>query len=175
MRTDLSGNPPFRELLRRVREVALGAYAHQDIPVERLVEELRPERDQGYQPLFNVSFNLLNTPKKSLELPGVVLSLIPVGRPAARFDLTLLGEEAEEGLRLTWEYRTALFSGERVRQMHEHFEALLRGIVAEPQARLRNLEMMTAGEKERLAAEQKMLETVRFTGRKNLRRKITYT
>jgi amino acid adenylation domain-containing protein len=175
MRTDLSGNPPFRELLRRVRDVALGAYAHQDIPVERLVEELRPERDQGYQPLFNVSFNLLNTPKKSLELPGVVLSLIPVGRPAARFDLTLLGEEAEEGLRLTWEYRTALFSGERVRQMHEHFEALLRGIVAEPQARLRNLEMMTAGEKERLAAEQKMLETVRFTGRKNLRRKITYT
>ncbi len=175
MRTDLSGNPPFRELLKRVREVALGAYAHQDIPIERLVEELRPERDNAYQPLFNVSFNFLNAPKKSLELPDVVLSLIPLPRPAARFDLTLLGEETGDGLQLTWEYRTALFSGERVRQMHEHFEALLRSIVAEPQARLRNLEMMTAEEKEGSIVEQKTLETVKFTERKNFRRKITHT
>jgi acyl carrier protein len=175
VRTDLAGNPPFDELLRRVREVTLEAYARQDMPIERIVEELQPERNSSYQPLFNVSFNLINTPKKTLELPGVVLNAMPVSHNAARFDLTLLAEEADGTLRLTWEYKTDIFDAERIKRMHEHYEALLVSIVAEPHARLTTLGMTTEDEKQQLIVEQQKLETVVFKKRKGLRRKITYT
>src|SRR2546425_12822323 len=98
MRTDLSGNPSFPELLRRVREVALQAYAHQDLPFEKLVEELRPERDRSHSPLFQVMFILQNAPREPFELPGLTVSPLTVDSGTAKFDLTLSLTEGADGL-----------------------------------------------------------------------------
>ena len=89
LRTDLSGNPTFRELLSRVREVTLGAYAHQDLPFEKLVEELQPQRDLSHNPLFQVMFALQNTPRSDMKLHGLTLSSFQVDNGTSRFDLTL--------------------------------------------------------------------------------------
>jgi aspartate racemase len=89
LRTSLHGNPSFRELLGRVREVALGAYAHQDLPFEKLVEELQPERRLNHSPLFQVMFALQSVPRYSLELSGLSLQTLAVDNGTAKFDLTL--------------------------------------------------------------------------------------
>src|SRR5215211_6838524 len=102
LRTDLSGDPTFKELLGRVREVALGAYAHQDLPFERLVEELQPERDLSRTPLFQVFFNMVNVPSSRIELPGLTIETIQrsseLDEPASKFDITLYAREREEGI-----------------------------------------------------------------------------
>ena len=98
MRTDLSGNPTFRELSRRVREVCLGAYAHQDLPFERLVEELHLERNLGRNPLFQVMFVLQNASMQTIVLPGLTLSPVEVDNGTAHFDLTLHIADTEQGL-----------------------------------------------------------------------------
>src|SRR6185503_9960195 len=89
LRTDLSGDPTFRELVGRVKEVALGGYLHQDVPFEKLVEELQPERHTSHSPLYQVMFELQNAPMGGLELPGLGLELVPADNEAAKFDLTL--------------------------------------------------------------------------------------
>jgi non-ribosomal peptide synthetase component F len=89
LRTDLSGDPTFRELVGLVREVALGAYLHQDVPFEKLVEELQPERLTSHSPLYQVMFELQNAPLGGLELPGVSLELMAAENATAKFDLTL--------------------------------------------------------------------------------------
>ncbi|OLC94176.1 MAG: hypothetical protein AUH86_15135 [Acidobacteria bacterium 13_1_40CM_4_58_4] len=96
MRTNLSGNPTFRELLRRVQDTALGAYAHQDLPFEKLVEELKPQRDPSHTPVFQVMFSLENAPIQPLELPGVAPSRLECHEGAAKFDLSLFMEETGE-------------------------------------------------------------------------------
>ncbi len=98
MRTDLSGNPTFRELSRRVREVCLGAYAHQDLPFERLVEELHLERNLGRNPLFQVMFVLQNASLQTIGLPGLTLSPVEIDSGTAHFDLTLHIADTEQGL-----------------------------------------------------------------------------
>src|SRR5205814_2303115 len=106
LRTDLSGNPSFREVLGRVREVCLGAYAHQDLPFEKLVEELQPQRDLSYTPLFQVMFALQNAPREALQLSGLTLSSLEVENQTAKFDLTLFIWEEGEGLSGALEYNT---------------------------------------------------------------------
>ncbi|HEX7317724.1 MAG TPA: amino acid adenylation domain-containing protein [Pyrinomonadaceae bacterium] len=146
LRTDFAGDPTFRELLGRVREVALGAYAHQDLPFEKLVEELQPERSLSHTPLFQVVFVLQNAPLGSLELPG--LKLTPVGgdNGTAKFDLTLTLEESGRGLVGGIEYNTDLFDAETAGRMLRHYENLLRGAVAAPERRVSELPLLTESE-----------------------------
>jgi amino acid adenylation domain-containing protein len=146
MRTDLSGNPGFRELLKRVREVTLGAYAHQDTPFEKLVEVLQPERSLSHTPLFQVWFVLQNAPIGELKLPDITLSQIEIGNGTAKFDLSLSLTEGPDGLKGIMEYDTALFDAETIALMIGHLEALLREVVKNPDSRL--LEIPLQGEAE---------------------------
>jgi aspartate racemase len=153
LRTGLSGNPAFRELLERVREVALGAYAHQDMPFEKLVEELQPERDLSHHPLFQVMFIFQNTPRQTLELPGLVVDHLEVDNGTAKFDLTLSMVEDAEGLKGTFEYNTDLFDEATVTRMADHFQVLLEGVVADPDQRLSGLPLLTDVERHQLLVE----------------------
>jgi amino acid adenylation domain-containing protein len=153
LRTDLSGNPTFRELLGRVREIALGAYDHQDLPFERLVEALQPERNLSHAPLFQVMLVLQNAPQPPLELPGLTLSQMEIERGTAKFDLTLSVEETGQGLTGKLEYNTDLFEPTIIARMVGHFQTLLAGIVAGPEQYLSELPLLTAAERQRLLVE----------------------
>jgi amino acid adenylation domain-containing protein len=127
LRTDLSGEPTFRELLRRVRETTLEAYAHQDLPFERILEELAPERSLSHSPLFQVMLNLSNFAEGDVSLPG--LEVQPIGGAgdiASKFDLTLYAGESPDGIVLHLVYNTALFDAPRVRSMLEQMTGVLR-------------------------------------------------
>ncbi|HEY9877512.1 MAG TPA: amino acid adenylation domain-containing protein [Leptolyngbyaceae cyanobacterium] len=159
LRTYLSGNPSFQELLGRVREVALGAYAHQDLPFEKLVEELQPERDRSRTPLFQVMFVLQNTPTSALELPGLTVNSLNIDSKTAKFDLTLFMIEAAQGLRASLEYNTDLFNAATITRMLGNFQTLLEGIVANPQQRLSDLPLLTAAEQHQLLVEWNNTQT----------------
>jgi len=153
LRTDLSSNPSFRELLKRVQEVTLGAYAHQDLPFEKLVEELQIARDLSYPPLFQVMFILqnFNFPKTNLELPGLTLSpLERVETKTAQFDLTLDLVETKSGLTGRLEYNSDLFEAATIARMVGHFQTLLEGIVANPDQHLCDLPLLSAAEQHQL-------------------------
>ncbi|MBW4637350.1 MAG: amino acid adenylation domain-containing protein [Gloeocapsa sp. UFS-A4-WI-NPMV-4B04] len=167
LRTDLSGNPTFRELLLRVREVAVGAYAHQDVPFEKLVEELHPERQGSRNPLFQVVFALQNAPMEQLSLPGLNLSSFKLETTTARFDLELYlwecadnfrnlwgdGWQQSEGLRGVLVYNTDLFEQKAIALMLQHFQTLLAGAVANPDTRLADLPLLSAAEQHQLLVE----------------------
>ncbi|MCP4662547.1 MAG: AMP-binding protein, partial [bacterium] len=153
LRTDLSGAPTFRELEARVREMALGAYAHQDLPFEQLVEVLQPQRDLSSTPLFQVMFILQNAPREAGETSGFAMSPIPTGGTTAKFDLTLSLQDSDAGLRGALEYCTDLFDPTTIARLLAHFEGLLQGIVDDPQKRLSELPRMTAGERHQLLVE----------------------
>lgn len=153
MRSHLSGNPSFRTLLRRVREVVLKAYAHQDVPFEKLVDELKLERDLGRNPLFQVAFVLQNATNQSLELPGLTLSSLEIHTGTAKFDLTLYMEDSEQGLIAALEYSTELFNAATIGRMLEHFQTLLEGIVADPDRSLSDLPLLTESERQQLLVE----------------------
>ncbi|MFN6484869.1 MULTISPECIES: non-ribosomal peptide synthetase [unclassified Nostoc] len=150
LRTDLSSNPSFKELLRRVREVTLDAYAHQDLPFEQLVEELQPERDLSHTPLFQVMLILQNAPMEVLKLPGVILSPMEVETETAMFDITLFLTETEQGLMGVFEYNSDLFDAATISRMQGHFQILLEGIVANPDRHLSDLPILTATEQQQL-------------------------
>ncbi len=145
LRTDLSGNPSFVELLKRVRATTLDAYVHQDVPFELLVDALRVERSLKQSPLFLVKLVLQNTPQPALELPGLTLHPVEVDYISAKFDLTLLLTETPEGIKGNFEYNTDLFTAATVNRLGKHFAELLRLAVAQPEMRLETL-------KERLIA-----------------------
>jgi amino acid adenylation domain-containing protein len=153
LRTDLSGSPTFRELLGRVRETSLGAYAHKDAPFEKLVEELNPQRSLSYTPLFQVMFLLQKEPLRKLVLPGLELEALPVDEGTAKCDVTLCVTEITEGLTTAIEYNTDLFEPETIDRMLEHYEVLLEGIISNPAQRICDLPMLTAGERYRLLVE----------------------
>ncbi|TBR57013.1 hypothetical protein B4U84_26650, partial [Westiellopsis prolifica IICB1] len=153
LRTNFAGNPTFSELLKRVREVSLGAYAHQDLPFELLVEELQPERDLSHTPLFQLMFVLQNTPMSALELPDLTLSLLEDTRNTAKFDLSLYMINTQEGLVGTLEYNTDLFEKSSIQRMVKHLQTLLEGIVANPQQRLSELPLLTKIEQSQLIVE----------------------
>ncbi len=147
MRADLSGEPSFRELLRRVREVALGAYAHQDVPFERLVQQLRPERDMSLAPLFRVLFALQNAPTGKLELSNLSLTPVETGRAIAKFDLFMAMSDDEQGLGAALEYNTDLYEGKTINRLLEHFRALLESIASGPARPLSALTLLTKTER----------------------------
>ena len=150
LRTDLSGNPTYRELLGRVRETALGAYAHQDLPFERLVETLQPERTLSHQPIFQVMFALHTTPGETPALPELALSPVEVESGIAQFELSLFLEENERGLRASWEYNTDLFDETTITRMMGHWQTLLSSIIANPEQRLAELPLLTDAERQQM-------------------------
>ncbi|MCL6753065.1 amino acid adenylation domain-containing protein [Nostoc sp. CCCryo 231-06] len=153
LRTNLAGNPSFQELLKRVREVALGAYAHQDLPFELLVEQLQPQRDLSHTPLFQVMFVLQNAPISALEFPGLTLSRLESSSDSAKFDLTLFMTEIESGLVGSLEYNTDLFEENTICRMAGHLQILLEAIVANPQQRLSELGLLSESERHQLLVE----------------------
>jgi amino acid adenylation domain-containing protein len=153
LRTDLSGDPTFRELLARVREVTLGAYAHQDLPFEKLVEELQPERDTSRTPLFQVMFSLQNAPMPPMKMGGVEVSLSDDATTVSPFDLSFDVTERADGLLCGLEYNTDLFDGATVRRMLSHFAVLLDAAVAEPATRISALPLLTGEERHQLIVE----------------------
>ncbi|MEU4503562.1 amino acid adenylation domain-containing protein [Streptomyces sp. NPDC024089] len=155
LRTDLSGDPAFTELLDRVKDTALGAYDHQDLPFERLVEELAPDRDPSRNPLFQTMFVLQNTPDEhGWSLPGLDVEPFTVTLPDAKFDLTLMmSEDADGGLRGALEYRTDLFERDTVARLAGHLGTLLETVAREPAARLSRLCLLTAEEGRRTVVE----------------------
>jgi amino acid adenylation domain-containing protein len=153
MRVDLSGDPSFVELLRRVRARALGAQANQDLPFERLVEELRPERDMSRGPLFQAMFILQNAPSRALGLAGLRIDAFAMESGTAKFDLTLQASESEDGLLFSLEYATALFDAATIERMARRFQLLLEGIAAAPERRLSELPLLPEDELRRLLVE----------------------
>jgi amino acid adenylation domain-containing protein/non-ribosomal peptide synthase protein (TIGR01720 family) len=154
LRTDLSGDPSFREVLRRVREVTLGAYDHQEVPFESLVEALQPERSLGHNPLFQAFFALPDVPGGGeAGLAGLTLRPVRVEVPTAKFDLSLFMSRGADGLFGLFEYATDLFDAATVRRMAGHLESLLTSIADDPARPLSTLPLATAGEREALVAE----------------------
>ncbi len=153
LRTDLSGDPSLRELLARVREVTLGAYEHQDVPFEKLVEELQPERTLSHAPLFQVMFSLQDTRSKVLNLHELSLGSVSIDTGTSKFDLTLLMSEGAEGLNGRLEYNIDLFDEATITRMLTHFEVLLKGIAIDPNQRLSQLPLLTVAEQRQLLVE----------------------
>ncbi|HIE01584.1 MAG TPA: amino acid adenylation domain-containing protein, partial [Thiotrichaceae bacterium] len=153
LRLDLSGNPHFDELLRRVRRVALDAYAHQDIPFEQLVEELQPERNLSHNPLFQVMLVFQNTPtSKTLSLRDLTVTLLENDNLTTKFDLNFHWSESPQGLVGTLYYNTDLFNQATITRMLGHFQTLLENIVTAPEKRLSTLRILTAMERRHLSA-----------------------
>jgi surfactin family lipopeptide synthetase A len=152
MRTDLSGDPTFRQLLRRLKETTVGAYAHQDLPFEKLVEVLNPERDASHSPMFQVMLSMLDTPKQPVSLPNLQHQRNFVDSGTSKFDLTLNVIE-EQGLSFICEYNTDLFNRDRIERLLGHLQVLLEGIVADPDRHLSELQLLTAEERHRLLIE----------------------
>jgi amino acid adenylation domain-containing protein len=153
MRGDLSGNPTFRELLGRTREVALGAYAHQDLPFEKLVEILQPDRDASRPPLFQVMLVLHNTPVEAVHLSGLECTPMAIDIAMSKFDLTLYVREDGSALKTTVEYSTDLFDEKTVRRMMGHYQKLLEGIVTNPDQHLADLSMLAESERRQIVDE----------------------
>jgi amino acid adenylation domain-containing protein len=153
LRTRLSGEPTFRELLKRVREAALGAYEHQDMPFEKLVEELQPERSLSHSPLFQVMLDLQNAPMQALELQGLKLTPLEFDSQTAKFDLSLTMGEAETGLSGLLEYNTDLFDAATIKRMLKNFQTLLSSIAANADAPLSRLPLLAEAEKRQLLVE----------------------
>jgi amino acid adenylation domain-containing protein len=147
IRTDLSGQPSFRALLGRVRETALGAYQHQDIPFEKLVEELAPERSMSHTPLFQAMLILQNNARDALRLGSVEAEAIVPADAPAQFDLTLTLGEVEGGIQGTLSYRAELFDAGTAERMMAHFRALLEGVLAAPDAPVGRVPFLGADER----------------------------
>jgi amino acid adenylation domain-containing protein len=151
-RTDAAGDPPFRTLLARVRDAFVASIPHQEIPFERLVEALQPQRDMSRAPVFQIQLSLQNTPSQRLELPGLTLTQLEVHNRTTKFDFTVFLFDLPEGLRTTLEYNTDLFDEATIDRLLGHWQTLLAGVVADPSRTLSDLPMLAAAEREQLLA-----------------------
>ncbi|HET9229073.1 MAG TPA: condensation domain-containing protein, partial [Thermoanaerobaculia bacterium] len=142
LRTEMPDDPTFHELLMRVKDVVLGAYQYQAIPFERLLEELQPERQLSRTPIFQVLFNYVSLSDLSLDLPGIQAEGVRLGQPASKFDFTLYVTEAES-LQFNLVYNADLFDRERMEEMLRQLEHLLKQAVANPEARIRSLSLVS--------------------------------
>jgi amino acid adenylation domain-containing protein len=150
LRTPLEGSPSFRELVGRVREVTLGAYAHQDVPFEKVVEELRPSRSLSHTAIFQVLFQLQNQVWADLAFPGVQVSALPAVADTAKFDLSLAMAESDEGLRVWLAYNTDLFDASTAGRLLDHFRVLLQAAAARPGDAAARLPLLSPEERARL-------------------------
>ena len=154
LRTDLSGDPSFCELLKRIRETTLGAYAHQDLPFELLVQELQPERNLSSTPLIQVMFILHNAPIPTLEMSGLALTPLEMtDQRNVMFDLTVHITETESGLEGSLDYNTDLFEPATIERMVGHLERLLEAVAANPQQKRSQLPLLTEPERQQLLFE----------------------
>ncbi|HEY9500237.1 MAG TPA: condensation domain-containing protein, partial [Pyrinomonadaceae bacterium] len=153
LRANFSGNPTFRALLDQVKETALGAYAHQDLPFEKLVEELQPERDLGRNPLFQVMFQFQNTRPPDPNLNGLSTTRVSIPTETAKFDLMLLVREQDDALLSLLEYNADLFDGETIERMLGTYATLLESIVANPNAHVADLPLMTMAQRKQVLIE----------------------
>jgi non-ribosomal peptide synthetase component F/acyl carrier protein len=171
LRVDLSAVATFRDLLRKVREVALGAYVHQELPFDKLVQELQPARQGTHTPIFQVAFGLRNVPADDVPLQGLSLRPQMAEETAVRFDLTLWMSEGPSGLSAVWRYRSDLFTPATIARMNEHLQNLLESAVANPEADLADLEMRSGAERERLRLEEEAAEEASYRRFKSFARK----
>ncbi|HKN83271.1 MAG TPA: amino acid adenylation domain-containing protein [Pyrinomonadaceae bacterium] len=153
LRTRLSDAMTFRELLRQVRDTALEAYEHQDLPFEKLVEELQPERTLSHTPLFQVMFQLLHAETETLNLSSLSMSQLEVEIQRAKFDLTLSLSESEDGLVATWNYNTDLFDAATIGRMAGPFERLLHAVISNPDKQVSSLQMLSEAERDKVLFE----------------------
>ncbi|MBD1896805.1 non-ribosomal peptide synthetase [Coleofasciculus sp. FACHB-129] len=175
LRTDLSGNPSFRELLARVRKVTLGAYAHQDLPFEKLVEALQPNRKQSEFPLFKVWFALENAPIPDVKLPDLTLGPVEFYSGIARYDLRLGLTETPTGLKGSFEYKAELFDAATIARIVGHLEAIVRQVVAQPEIKLEQLAaIITQAEQQQQIAQEKELAQTSLQKLKQVKRKALH-
>jgi len=153
LRADLSGDPSFRELVDRVRITAVEAYEHQNVPFEKLVDELRPERDLASNPLFQVMFALQNVPRHADQVPNLALRRFKIETGHAKLDLFLSAEETASGLRLQAEYNTDLFEAGTIRRMLGHFKNFLEAAIADPDRAVSLLPLLDSAETHRVLVE----------------------
>jgi len=171
LRVNLSGIFTFRALLELVRSVCLGAYTHQELPFEKLVEALQPNRDLSRQPLFQVVLNFMQAPEEAIALPGLTLHLIEAEKELSKYDLTLYIWEDGPGLSGTFTYSTDLFDATTIARLRVAFEVLLQSIVAQPEARLNKLEIRTEAEKNIQLLNDEDRQQASIKRLKNIRRK----
>src|SRR6185295_3171856 len=152
LRTDLAGDPSFAGAVDRAKAAALGAFAHQDLPFERLVEELAPRRDLARNPLFQLMFNLVNTPVEGGGDAELTLAPLGVQAETALFDLQVYLYEAPGSLSLAFEYATALFEHATIERLARAYRTLLEGAVARPERRISDLPLLAAAERAELVA-----------------------
>ena len=150
LRTKLNGNPTFTELLKRVREVCLGAYAHQDMPFEKLVELLHPDRGLNHAPLFQVTFALTNAPRELSESTTLKWNILDVETETAKFDLSLQLVETEEGLRGSLQYNVDLFSRETIERLLNHYETVLRAVAESTEQHIGEIPLLNDGERKQV-------------------------
>lgn len=148
LRTDVSGNPTFKDLLHRVRDACFDAYAHQDVPFEKLVEILQPARDTSLSPLFQVMFDMQNAPTTEVEVLGLRFEPMETATSTSKFDLSLSMQEFDGHLTATMEYSTDLFEAATIDRMLRHFQVLLEGIVSDPGCRIGHLPLIPDSERQ---------------------------
>jgi amino acid adenylation domain-containing protein len=153
LRTDTSGNPTFRELLRRVQKMTLEAFAHQDVPFEKIVEALQPERSLSHDPLFQVMFSVEGMPEEALELYGLTVSAMDVASGTTKFDLSLSWSETEAGLAGALQYNTALFDAPTIERMGRHLERMLQSFAAHPEQLITEASLLDSAERHSLLYE----------------------
>jgi hypothetical protein len=141
LRTNLGGNPRFRELLRRVKDVTLGRYLYQDLPFEKLIEKIKPESAAEELSLFNVAFGLQNARQEDLSINGIEIKPLAAEKEMARFDLGLWVTEGPEGMHVCWTYRNDLFEEATIIRTHNHFETLLFNIIDRPNDRILSIKV----------------------------------
>jgi len=161
MRTDFSDNPEFIELLTQVRETSLGAYAHQDLPFEKLVEELQPRRDMSHSPLFQVAFVLQNIPsaEQGIELPGLTLKGLDGQADTAKYDLTLTMVEGDDKIGGSFEYNTDLFNPETIQGMIGHFQTILQEVVADTEILISDIPLLEDKDRQKILIDWNQTET----------------
>jgi acyl-CoA synthetase (AMP-forming)/AMP-acid ligase II/acyl carrier protein len=171
LRTDLSGDPPFSELVSRVREVALGAYAHQDVPFDKLVEELQPERSLSHNPLVQVLFVQENTPRATAPMPGLTIDSFPMEVPS-KFDMAVFVSETGEGVSGSWLYNPDLFDGTSIARMVEMYQLVLERVTTNPTLRLSQLlELLAEEDRQHRSSKHKEFQELSLQKLKSVKRK----